>query len=270
MARILVIEDNADNLDLMSYLLEAFGHTILTAQDGEEGLEMIQQETPDLILCDVHLPGIDGYEVARWLKGHPRLHSIPLIAVTALAMVGDRGRILAAGFEGYLAKPIAPETFVGEVERFLQRVDRAPTLTPQLPTPGIPSTSDTPPARGTLLVVDDTTMNLELALSIFEPSGYHVLTASSMREALELARQALPNLILSDVNMMEGLGYQFLAAVKADPQLRTIPFVFITSTFVEADHRAHGLALGAARFITRPIEPQLLLAQVEACLEEAH
>src|SRR5437660_1050475 len=98
-ARILVIEDNKANLDLMTYLLQAFGHTPLTAQDGEEGLEAVRREVPDLIICDVQLPKMDGYEVARWLKSHPTLRTIPLVAVTALAMVGDRDKMLTAGFD---------------------------------------------------------------------------------------------------------------------------------------------------------------------------
>lgn len=118
-ARILIIEDNPTNLDLMTYLLNAFGYTTLTAQDGEEGLEVTRQEVPDLIICDIQLPTMDGREVARRLKSHPQLQQIPLLAVTALAMVGDRARLLAAGFDGYIAKPLSPETFVEEVEKFL-------------------------------------------------------------------------------------------------------------------------------------------------------
>src|SRR6185436_8740413 len=110
-ARILVIEDNPANLDLMTYLLSAFGHTPLTADDGEAGLAVAQSQAPDLIICDVQLPGMDGYEIARWLKSHPQTQAIPLIAVTALAMVGDRDKMLKAGFDGYVAKPIDPETF---------------------------------------------------------------------------------------------------------------------------------------------------------------
>ena len=119
-ARILIIEDNPTNLDLMTYLLQAFGHAPLTAWDGEEGLEAACREAPDLIICDVQLPKVDGYEIARWLKSHPHLCTLPLVAVTALAMVGDRDKVLAAGFDGYIAKPISPDTFVGEVEEFLQ------------------------------------------------------------------------------------------------------------------------------------------------------
>ena len=119
MARVLVIEDNPTNLQLMVYLLRAFGHTPLEALDGETGLELARRESPDLVLCDIHLPGMDGFGVARQLKGHPALSGIPLVAVTALAMVGDRDRIISAGFNGYITKPIAPETFIGQVETFL-------------------------------------------------------------------------------------------------------------------------------------------------------
>ena len=119
MARILVIEDNPDNLELMSYLLRAFGHDVSTAQDGVEGMDAVYREPLEVIVCDVHLPRMDGYEVAKQLKSHPELQRIPLLAVTALAMVGDRDKVLAAGFDGYLAKPIDPQLFVRQVEAFL-------------------------------------------------------------------------------------------------------------------------------------------------------
>lgn len=118
-ACILVIEDNPTNLDLMTYLLRAVGHTVLPAATGEAGIQMALQERPDLILCDIHLPGADGFAVAQELRRHDSLRDVPLVAVTALAMVGDRERILAAGFDGYLAKPIEPEVFLGEIVTFL-------------------------------------------------------------------------------------------------------------------------------------------------------
>src|ERR1700719_2249385 len=108
MQRILVVEDNAANLDLMVYLLDAFGYIAIPARDGQEALRVTAREKPDLILCDVHLPKMDGYEVVRRLKSDPESRSIPTVAVTALAMVGDRDRVLRAGFDGYLSKPIDP------------------------------------------------------------------------------------------------------------------------------------------------------------------
>jgi CheY-like chemotaxis protein len=134
-ARILVIEDNPANLELMRYLLESFGHTVLTAADGEMGVEMVRKERPDLVLCDVQLPKLDGIGVARAVRGDPQLHDVPLIAVTAFAMVGDRDKMLQAGFDGYLPKPITPETFLNDIETFL-RVDlRTPAAMPQVGRP---------------------------------------------------------------------------------------------------------------------------------------
>lgn len=122
--RVLVIEDNAANLDLMTYLLQAFGHQVLVAHTGEEGLAVAADTRPDLILCDIGLPGLDGYGVARHLKADPVLGAVPLVAVTASAMVGDRDKVLAAGFDGYISKPIAAESFVAEVETYFKEAGR--------------------------------------------------------------------------------------------------------------------------------------------------
>jgi CheY-like chemotaxis protein len=100
-------------------------------------------------------------------------------------------------------------------------------------------------------------------------SGYKVLTTPNQQEALQLARRFPPDLILSDVCMPEGSGYDLIAAVKSDPLLKGIPFVFITSTAASENDRKKGLALGAAKFLFRPIEPQDLLSEVEACLPSA-
>jgi CheY-like chemotaxis protein len=120
-ARILVIEDNPTNLELMTYLLNAFGHTTFVARDGRQGVEAALRETPEIILCDLALPEMDGYEVVRRLKTEPGLNDVPIIAVTASAMVGDREKVVLTGFDGYISKPITPETFVQEVESYLRK-----------------------------------------------------------------------------------------------------------------------------------------------------
>jgi two-component system cell cycle response regulator len=104
----------------MTYLLKAFGHSTLVATDGAEGVDIALRAEPDLILCDLALPRLSGLEVARLLKADAALRSVPLIAVTASAMAGDRDRVIASGFDGYITKPITPETFVSEVEAYLR------------------------------------------------------------------------------------------------------------------------------------------------------
>lgn len=264
-ARILIIEDNPANLELMSYLLNAFGHHALTAPDGKRGLEAAETESPELIICDVEIPEINGLEVARRLKAHPTLSAIPLIAVTAFAMVGDRDRVMAAGFDGYIPKPITPEKFVKQVETYLPGGGTARlTVETHGITSGVRKTSET---RATLLVVDNLAVNIELLCSILEPSGYRVFTARNVDEGLRLARQRRMDLIISDVHMPGKDGYEFIGAVKADPALRVVPFMFLSSTMAREGEEQEGLDLGADRFILRPIEPQTLLHEIELILD---
>ena len=105
MARILVVEDNATNMSLATFLLQSAGHTVIRATDAEAGLTLARDEHPNLILMDIQLPGMDGLEATVQLKKDDATRSIPVIALTALAMKGDEERIRAAGCDGYIAKP---------------------------------------------------------------------------------------------------------------------------------------------------------------------
>jgi len=117
--KILLIEDHEQNRYLASFLLEKHGYAVVSAADGRTGIELAQTIKPVLILLDIQLPLMDGYAVARELRRDPALRGIPIIAVTSYAMVGDREKSLAAGCNGYLEKPINPDSFVREIERFL-------------------------------------------------------------------------------------------------------------------------------------------------------
>jgi CheY-like chemotaxis protein len=128
-ACILVVEDNEDNITLIDYLLRAHGYTPWLAREGREGVRLAIEHVPDVVLLDIRMPGMDGYEVAAALQAQPTLAGTRIVAVTASAMAGDREQIAAAGFDGYIDKPIDPERFSGQVERWLP----APTLPPRSP-----------------------------------------------------------------------------------------------------------------------------------------
>jgi two-component system cell cycle response regulator len=123
-ATILVIEDNRENLDLITYLLGAFGYNVESATDGTSGLERAMNGSYDLVLTDILMPKLDGYALARKFKADPRLVTTPLVAITALAMTGDRDKILSAGFDGYISKPIEPQRFAEEIKSFLASSER--------------------------------------------------------------------------------------------------------------------------------------------------
>lgn len=115
---ILVIEDNDQNMYLTEFLLSRHGHTVLKASNGPDGIAIAQQNRPDAILLDIQLPGMDGYAIAGALKKDERTRNIPVIAVTSYAMRGDREKVLAAGCEGYIEKPINPDTFMSQILSF--------------------------------------------------------------------------------------------------------------------------------------------------------
>ena len=116
---ILLIEDNEQNRYLATFLLEQRGHRVIPAHDGPSGISLAKSLAPGLILLDIQLPLMDGYAVAQALRSVNALRSTPIVAVTSFAMAGDREKSRAAGCDGYIEKPISPETFVDEIERFL-------------------------------------------------------------------------------------------------------------------------------------------------------
>ena len=267
MARILVIEDNAENLELMCYLLGAFGHSTLTARDGEQGIGLARAERPDLVLCDVHLPDLDGYAVVRRLKSDAALGGIPVVAVSALAAPSDRARGLSAGFDGYVAKPVDPETFVAEIEHFLPSPKRGSA-------PAAAAVTDCARVSPTrvhteVLVVDDVPLNCELLHHLLTPLGYRVQLASGVGAALELVTRTPFDLVISDLRMPDADGIELVRRLKADARTAPIPVILVTSSVWGEAERHSALALGVARFLLRPIEPGVLVEEIAACLGAA-
>jgi two-component system cell cycle response regulator DivK len=117
--RILLVEDTEDNRQIIRDLFEAAGYALIEAQDGAAGVEAALRERPDLILMDIQLPVMDGYEATRRIKADPGTRSIPIIAVTSYALSGDEARTRAAGCDGYIAKPFSPRVLLAKVREFL-------------------------------------------------------------------------------------------------------------------------------------------------------
>lgn len=123
---VLLIEDNEQNRYLATFLLERSGFTVASAADGLSGVKLARRLIPDLILLDIQLPTLDGHAVARLLRADETLCRIPIVAVTSYAMAGDRERCLEAGCNGYIEKPINPQTFIQEISAYLGAVPSSP------------------------------------------------------------------------------------------------------------------------------------------------
>lgn len=117
--KFLIIEDNQQNFYLLKFLLEKHGFEVIGAENGKDGIKMAVEKKPSIILLDIQLPEMDGYAVAAELKKIPEVSHIPIVAVTSYAMAGDREKILSAGADGYIEKPIDPDTFISEVIKFI-------------------------------------------------------------------------------------------------------------------------------------------------------
>jgi two-component system cell cycle response regulator DivK len=117
--KILVVEDDAQNSYLIGFILEKSGYDVVTVGDGAQAVDAVAAQVPDLILMDMLLPKMSGYDATRAIKSDPRTAGVTIIALTAYSMKGDRERILEAGCDGYISKPIDPETFVSQMEAFM-------------------------------------------------------------------------------------------------------------------------------------------------------
>ena len=263
--RILVIEDNPTNLELVVYLLKQFGYETLTAMDGQEGLALAEKEKPDLIICDIQLPKLNGYEVAKSLSRNPEFSDVPLIAVTAYSMVGDRDAIMSAGFNGYISKPIDPDSFVKQIEMFLTKKQHSNHVSPSIKVSKekekiIQSQSK---SRGTILVVDDSPSNRQLFQTLLESEGFKVEMGGSISQAMGVLDKTTPELILSDLHMPNANGLDFLRTVKVKKALKGIPFIIISNSNPKESEQKECLSLGVVKFIVSPIEPRVFLKTVK-------
>jgi len=244
-ARILIIEDNATNLELMVYLLRAYGHGTVSASDGESGVTLARQHRPDLILCDVHLPKLDGYGVVAALKADATMRHIPLLAVTALAMLGDREKLLAAGFDGYIGKPVEPERFVGQIEAYLKPREMT---------------------AATILIVDDHVLNREFLMTLLGYDGHRLLEAGNGAEALRMVEAEPPDLVISDILMPSMDGYEFVTRLHANPATAQVPVIFYTAIYREREAMALAQSCGVRWVLPKPSDPEAIRRTVQDAL----
>jgi CheY-like chemotaxis protein len=259
MARILIIEDEANNLDVARRIVRGAGHEALTATDGLLGLEIARREHPDAVLVDLLLPKLDGWSVTRAIREEPWAKKIPIIAVSALAMQADHERAREAGCDDFVTKPYAPAELRVLLGKYFtdNSAPKAATRASE------PSASGISPAErlGRVLVVDDEPSNVELIVRRLGGNGYETLTASNGHDAIAIATKEQPDLILMDI-MMPGLdGWQATRLLKGDPKTANIPVVFVTARDRPEDV-AQGFEAGGIMYVNKPVEPVELFARV--------
>jgi two-component system, sensor histidine kinase and response regulator len=259
MARILIVEDEVNNLDVAQRIVRAAGHEALLATDGASALEIARAERPDAVLVDLLLPRLDGWAVTRRLREETWAAKIPIVAVSALAMQSDKNRALEAGCNDFLSKPYAPAELRALLARYF----------PQSATNGA-SGEERPLAPvlgriGRVLVVDDEEPNTDLLARRLQAIGYEVFLAHSGAEAIDIAARERPDLVLLDV-MMPGMdGWECCRRLKAMGPTAKIPVIFVTARD-RAEDVVTGFEVGGVDYIPKPFEPIELEARVRSAI----
>jgi PAS domain S-box-containing protein len=236
----LVVEDDLDIAELIQFHLSGDGRQILIAQRGDEALALAREQQPDLITLDVMLPDVSGFEVLDSLKSDPRTQDIPVIIVS---VVPDRREGLRLGAVDYITKPIDENRLLTAVKKALKA------------------------NGGTVLIAEDDRDTVSLLGYVLRTNGFTVETATRGGEVMATARKVKPSLILLDVKLPDLDGYAILEKLKADPALRSVPVIVMTSSEVVSDKkRQKVLALGAERFIEKPFSVEELVEQIEGAI----
>jgi CheY-like chemotaxis protein len=269
-ARILIIEDNQANMDLLVYLLTAFGHEPLSAYDGEQGVAMAKSERPDLILCDLHLPRLDGHGVLAALRADPVMRDIPILAASAVPVTDGCASLRRAGFTGCLPKSLEPDVLIPSLETWLPPSLRSDAETPATPAAMVPASSTSgldgarAGAHARILLLDAAPENAGLAASILAHCGYGVTVAATADQVQALSQQNF-DLVLCDLGLYEDGRTAFLA--DALHKMPSKPVVVI-----RPDDDDDVSTLGSGRIkapilLSHPIEPQQLVEAIESSLE---
>jgi len=201
---VVVVEDDRRSFDLLRVYLEAAGARVVSARDGEEGLDTVRRLSPAGVVLDILLPGIDGWEVLAQLKADPETAAIPVIVVS---MLDERGRGFALGAAEYLVKPVGKDPLLAALHR----------------------AAAIPERQHTVVAIDDDFLAIELVRASLEPEGWTVLGAATGQEGLALIRERKPSAVLLDLLMPGMDGFEVVEALRADPDTKSVPVVILTS-----------------------------------------
>ena len=276
-ARILVVDDERQNLELMEAILQDAGYTVFPASGGEEALALANAKRPDLIILDLMMPGLSGFEVCARVKTDPQTGGTPVLFVTALSQIADKERALAVGGDDFLTKPVQYAELLARVEallkvRHLNRdLDRALAYLRELEQARHMSQFDQTAARSgppigapVLLVVDDEPLVRQLLCDILQGAGYITHAAENGPQAVEIAQKEIIDVVLLDIMMPGMSGLEVLA--KLGELIPNSPVIIVTAT-PTSENAIAALRLGAFDFVVKGLKSEAMLSTVARAVE---
>ena len=238
--KILVIDDEADIREIVRLYLSEEGYEIIEASNGQEGILKAQRETPDLIVLDIMLPGINGFEVAKHLKDDPNTQDIPIIILSVLAQDSQYRQ----GILDYISKPFRQEDLVTIVRKVFSKVDGKTT-------------------KKTVLIVDDDPDIVDIIAICLKDNNIVPEKAYNGIEALEKIKTKNMDLVLLDINMPGMNGFEVIKRLKEDKKTCDIPIVVLTGTYISEEDKRHGLTLGVSKYLTKPFSAEDLVKEIK-------
>jgi two-component system cell cycle response regulator len=273
-SKILIVDDEPLNVKLLAGKLPQDEYEIIRAYGGEEALEKVTTEAPDLILLDIMMPDIDGYEVTRRVKNNPGTKHIPIILVTALDGKEDRVMGLETGAEEFLSKPVNTTELLARINSMLrlkQYHDQLTTRTQSEEQFAVPVNREEAPQEEkklpNVLLVEDKEEDVRLIQGYLYGQPYQILVARNSEEALSLVHKEKIDLVLLDILLPDIDGYELYQRLKEMDEAKDIQIIFITA-LQDIESRIKGIELGADDFLVKPFDQRELRARMDILLKK--
>ena len=274
-AKILVVDDDLKNLKLLKGILASGGdYVVFTAESGENAIKIVEEKRPDLMLLDIMMPGMDGYEVTRHIKANPELEKIPIILVTALDGEDDKIRGMEAGAEEFLTKPVNPVEIETRVEsmlklkRYRDQLDIRSQSRNQLQgNESISAVVSTERSLSRILVVEDNEKDLKILLTHLVDLYEHVDVVRTGSEAVKKLSEGVYDLALLDILLPEMDGFQICEYVKTDETIKNTQ-VLLISCLDDLENKIRAVELGADDYLIKPYDPRELQTRITALLKK--
>jgi two-component system cell cycle response regulator len=272
--KILTVDDDPLNLKLLNKILSTSEYKIICATNGQEAIERVQEEVPDIILLDIMMPGLNGYEVTKVLKGNSKYKTIPIVLVTALDEEKEKAKGLEAGADEFINKPINAMELNARVKSLLRMKEYGEQLLSRTETAEkflqIGNTRDESAAKDlhpSILIVDDEENEIKLIKIYLDDKESYFMSARSGAEVLSKKNLSDVDLIILDILLPDTDGYELCKAIKGNEKTRNIQILMVTS-LQDLNSRIRGFEYGADDFLTKPVSPEELKARASALLRK--
>ncbi len=267
-ARVLVVDDILPNVKLLEAKLASEYYEVITATSGQEALEKVERDGPDIILLDVMMPGMDGFEVCRTIKSNPAYAHIPIVMVTALTDAADRVRGLEAGADDFLSKPLNDTALMARVRslvRLKMTVDEWRVRENTAAQLGVVEKNTTamnePVENARILVVEDQDYDAQKIVEALKVDKDTVDVVTTGTEAMERVISTDYDLMVISLNLMSEDGLRLSSHIRSSERSRSVPILMVAGE-EDMSRIAHGLEIGAHDYILRPVDKNELLARV--------